>query len=442
MILASLMKHYIKMLFLVLIPLLFSIESFSQSALELHERQTKLISQLDSNSAAVLKAAEGKTKANDVPYPYHQESNFLYLTGIKAPGNYLLLIPQGTEIDGKKIHTIFFGTGKLEDSTDVSDNELILNADRLKDIFDSILPSLTTLYVSAPDLGFINDWLNNKRYYIDKDARKELENKFPNLKAKYISGLEAKLREIKSETELKHIQKAIDITGDGLKRAMTNCKPGMYEYELQAEIEFEMTRQGAESEGFSSIVGSGPNSHILHYDKNHRQMKAGELVVMDVGAEYNGYSADITRTIPVSGKFTKAQRELYGLILNIQKDIFKIIKPGLALKDIDNQFKALVSEKGYKKYIKHGITHHIGLDVHDVWSSDTLKQGMVITVEPGLYIPEDDKDIDQKYRGIAIRIEDDVLVTNTGCVVLSKNIPKEIKDIKSIIKRRNSKQTK
>jgi Xaa-Pro aminopeptidase len=168
-------------------------------------------------------------------------------------------------------------------------------------------------------------------------------------------------------------------------------------------------------------------------------MKAGELVVVDVGAEYNGYSADITRTIPVSGKFTKAQREIYELILNIQKDIFKIIKPGLPLKEIDNQFKALVSEKGYKKYIKHGITHNIGLDVHDVWSSDTLKQGMVITVEPGLYIPEDDKDIDQKYRGIAIRIEDDVLVTNMGCVVLSKNIPKEVKDIESIMKRRNTK---
>ena len=163
-------------------------------------------------------------------------------------------------------------------------------------------------------------------------------------------------------------------------------------------------------------------------------MKAGELVVMDVGAEYNGYSADITRTIPVSGKFTKAQREIYELILNIQKDIFKIIKPGLALKEIDNQFKALVSEKGYKKYIKHGITHHIGLDVHDVWWSDTLKPGMVITVEPGLYIPEDDKEIDEKYRGIAIRIEDDVLINNTGCVVLSKNITKEIDEIEKYMR--------
>jgi Xaa-Pro aminopeptidase len=414
-------------------------QSYPQTYGEYSQRRQRLISQLDSNSAAVLKAVEGKTRSNDVPYPYHQESNFLYLTGIKSPGNYILLAPQGIDIDGKNIKTIFFVTGKLEDSISLSDNELTLNSDRFTDIFSSILPSLTTLYVSAPDLGFINDWLNNKRHYIDKDARKELQNKFPNLKVKSISALAAKLREIKSESELKLIQKAIDITGDGLKRAMTNCKPGMYEYELQAQIEFEMTRQGAESEGFSSIVGSGPNSHILHYDKNRHQMKAGELVVVDVGAEYNGYSADITRTIPVSGKFTKAQREIYELILNIQKDIFKIIKPGLPLKEIDNQFKALVSEKGYKKYIKHGITHNIGLDVHDVWSSDTLKQGMVITVEPGLYIPEDDKDIDQKYRGIAIRIEDDVLVTNMGCVVLSKNIPKEVKDIESIMKRRNTK---
>jgi Xaa-Pro aminopeptidase len=425
------MKKLLSFVIAVVITITAFTQSYSQTFGEYSQRRQRLISRLDSNSAAVLKAAEGKTRSNDVPYPYHQESNFLYLTGIKSPGNYLLLIPQGTEIDGKIINTIFFGTGKLEDSINLSDTELILDADRFKDIYNSILPSLTTLHVSAPDLGFINDWLNNKRYYIDKDARKELENKFPNLKVKSISGLAAKLREIKSETELKFIQKAIDITGDGLKRTMTNCKPGMYEYGLQAQIEFEMTRQGAECEGFSSIVGSGPNSHILHYDKNRRQMKAGELVVMDVGAEYNGYSADITRTIPVSGKFTKAQREIYTLILNIQKDIFKIIKPGLPLKEIDNKFKILVNEKGYKKYIKHGITHHIGLDVHDVWWSDTLKPGMVITVEPGLYIPEDDKEIDEKYRGIAIRIEDDVLITNNGCVVLSKNIPKEIDKIEN-----------
>lgn len=428
------MKNLTQITLTIFLSILISVEIFSQDASEFHERRTKLISLLDTNSAAVLKAAEGKTRSNDVAYRYRQESNFLYLTGIKDPGAYILFIPKFLDVDGKKVHTIYFVSGKLWDSAQVYENELVLNTDRFKDIFSSILPPLSTLYISAPDLGFANDWLNNKRYYMDKDARKELENKFPDLKVKSIGSIVAKLREIKSETELKLIQKAIDLTGDGLKRVLSRCNPGMYEYELQAEIEYEMIRQGAEYQGFPSIIGSGKNSHILHYSKNLRQMQPGELVVMDVGAEYNGYSADITRTIPVSGKFTKAQREMYEFILNIQKEILKIIKPGLALKEIDNKFKALVSENGYKKYIKHGITHHLGLDTHDVWSNDTLKPGMVITVEPGLYIPDDDKEIGEEYRGIAIRIEDDVLVTEEGNIVLSKKIPKEIEEIENIMR--------
>ncbi len=430
------MKKYVKIILTGLLSLLFFVEIFSQDASEFHGRRTKLISLLDTNSAAVLKAAEGKTRSNDVAYRYRQESNFLYLTGIKDPGASILFVPKFLDVEGKKVHTIYFVSGKLLDSTQIYENELVLNTDRFKDIFNSTLPSLSMLYVSAPDLGFANDWLNNKRYYMDKDARKELENKFPNLKVKNIGSIVAKLREIKSETELKIIQKAIDITGDGLSRTMSKCKPGMYEYELQAEIEYEMTRQGAEYTGFPSIIGSGKNSHILHYSKNRGQMQSGELVVMDVGAEYNGYSADITRTIPVSGKFTKAQREIYELIFDTQKEILKIIKPGLALKEIDNKFKALVNEKGYKKYIEHGITHHLGLDAHDAWSSDTLKPGMVITVEPGLYVPDDDKEIGEEYRGIAIRIEDDVLVTEKGNIVLSKNIPKGIEEIENIMRKK------
>lgn len=430
------MKKHVKIILTGLLSLLFFVEIFSQDASEFHGRRTKLISLLDTNSAAVLKAAEGKTRSNDVAYRYHQESNFLYLTGIKDPGASILFVPKFLYVDGKKVHTIYFVSGKLLDSTHVYENELVINTDRFKDIFNSTLPSLSILYVSVPDLSFANDWLNNKRYYMDKDARKELENKFPNLKVKNISSIGAKLREIKSETEINIIQKAIDITGDGLSRAMSKCKPGMYEYELQGEIEYEMSRQGAEYQGFPSIIGSDKNSHILHYSKNLRQMQSGELVVMDVGAEYNGYSADITRTIPVSGKFTKAQREIYELILNTQKEILKIIKPGLALKQIDNKFKVLVSEKGYKKYIKHGITHHLGLDTHDVWSNDTLKPGMVITVEPGLYIPDDDKEIGEEYRGIAIRIEDDVLVTAEGNIVLSKNIPKGIGEIENTMRKK------
>jgi Xaa-Pro aminopeptidase len=428
-------KHFYRYTFIVFLTILTVSQGRNQTSDEFYQRRMRLISAMDSSSAAVLKAAEGKTRSNDVTYRYRQESNFLYLTGIKESGVYFLLIKNGIDIGGKRYNTIYFVPGSFEDLIPSFENEITLSTDRFKEIFNSALLSLSTLYVSSPDLGFVNDWLNNKRYYMDKDARKELREQYPNIEIKKVSGIVSELREIKSKDEIKFLQKTIDITGTGLSRAITKCKPDMFEYELQAEIEYQYLRQGSEYPGFPSIVGSGPNSHILHYDKNIRKMKSGELVVMDVGAEINGYSADITRTIPVSGKFAAAQRKIYQLLLYIQNEVFKIIKPGLPFKDIDNKFKELVSQKGYSKYIRHGITHHLGLDVHDVWFSDTLKQGMVITVEPGLYIPQDDKEIDEEYRGIAIRIEDDVLVNENGCTILSKNIPKELDEIESMIGR-------
>jgi len=199
------MKKNFRIILIVLLSLLITSESFSQSASELHERRAKLISLLDSNSAAILKAVEGRTRSNDVNYRYRQESNFLYLTGIQEPGNYLLIIPKGIEIDGSWLNIIFFTSEKFKNSIKVTEHELILNTDRFKDIYNSILPSLNTLYVSAPDMGFVNDWLNNKRYYLEKDSRKELESKYPGLKVKSIGSLVAELREVKSEYEIEQI---------------------------------------------------------------------------------------------------------------------------------------------------------------------------------------------------------------------------------------------
>ncbi len=404
---------------------------------EYRNRREKLIGLLDSNSAVIMKSADYKVRSNDVNYQYRQESNFLYLTGLAEPDNYLLIIPKGIEVEGKSVRTLFFVSPKNKWGIgDIDYGEVVLTTDKFHNIFKSILPNTKHLYVSSPDLILVNDWLNDKRYFTERNAKKELTNKYPGLEFESITGLVAKLREIKSDYEIEQIKKAIQITGDGIRRAMEICKPGVYEYELQAAIEYEMTRQGAGYTAFPSIIGSGENSLIYHYDKNSRKTKTGDLAVMDVGAEYNGYAADITRTIPVSGKFTREQAEVYQIVLDAQKEVIKMIKPGVKMRDLNAKAKDFITWAGFGKYYKHSVSHQLGIDVHDIWSSDTLKAGMVITVEPGIYIPANDNSVSVEFRGWGIRIEDDILVTETDYEVLSKDMPKEIIELEILMRKR------
>jgi Xaa-Pro aminopeptidase len=404
---------------------------------EYSARRLALATSLDSNCIVIMREADYKMRSNDTEYRYRQESNFLYLTGLKSPGNYIILSALSVIIDGKPVRSLIF-LNNPGDSTGIrlAGDEIILPAKRFSEIFRSILPGIKTLYLSAPDLSFVNDWVNDKKIFLDKNVKKELEQQFPGLKVKNALPLFGKFREIKSNAELELMRKAMELTGKGLERAFINCAPGKFEYELQADIEYEMIRGGAEYTGFPSIVGSGLNSLILHYDDNNRQMNAGDVVVMDVGAEYAGYSADITRTIPVSGKFTPAQKEIYETVLRAQKAIIGSIRAGVPMRDLDSKAKEVLTQAGYKKYIQHGVSHPVGIDVHDIWASDTLKSGMVVTVEPGLYIPADADSIAEEYRGFGIRIEDDVLVTDSGCEVLTKAVPKEISDIEQIMRKK------
>jgi len=401
---------------------------------EYSTRRHKLLEMIDSGSVVAMKSADYKLRSNDVEYRYRQESNFLYLTGWKSPNRYILISRNGIDLNDKHINILLFTSSKEESiKTQLKEDEAIINVNRFQDLFKTLLKDGRTLYIIAPDIPFVNDWLNDKQIFLEKNAKKELEQKFPNLKVKNAQSLFGKLREIKTAAELNLIRKSIELTWNGIKRAMVDCKPGMWEYELQADIEYEMTRGGANSPSWTPIIGSGENSLILHYDENCRQMKAGELVVIDVGAEYNGYSCDITRTIPVSGRFSKAQAEVYNAVLHAQNEVIKIIKPGITMKDMDEKAKEVITQAGYEKYIRHGVTHPLGIDVHDVWASDTIQAGMVLTVEPGIYIPQNAEDVSSEYRGFGIRIEDDVLVTETGCEVLTMNVPKEIYELEKIM---------
>ncbi len=234
----------------------------------------------------------------------------------------------------------------------------------------------------------------------------------------------ARLRAVKSPAEISLISRACNLTAAGLRRSMRTCRPGMAEYELQAALEFDCRRGGAQRQAFDSIVASGPNSTILHYRSNTRRIQDGDLVLMDVGAEVGGYASDITRTFPANGVFTAEQARIYDVVLAAQKAAIAVIRPGATLSEVNAAARTVITKAGLKRGWMHGVSHHVGLDVHDPRSSGPLRPGMVFTVEPGVYLPES---------GVGIRIEDTVVVTEDGCTILSAKIARERTEIEKIM---------
>ena len=402
---------------------------------EYRQRRATVIAAMDSGSVAIFRSNDPWIRNGDVEYKFRQNDNFLYLTGSNETNSTLILAPEGIRVDSVSVaNEILFtneyikswsgynmgmeGAKLLLGFGTEGTNSIALPAGRLKDLLPQILKSKSLLYFtpSLPDILF--DPISNIKFVAARDVKKGLEEKYPNLTIKNSGLLVNDLRSVKSPAELVLMQKAIDATVSGCIDAMKKCEPEMYEYELQAVIEYSFTRNGCEYCGFPSIVGSGPNTLSFHYDANRRQMKSGELVVMDIGAEYHGYSADVTRTIPVNGRYSPEQKEIYELVLNAQKSAIKEVRPNEPMNVAGNKAMEVLGEglmrlgiirdKGEaKKYCPHGISHYVGLDVHDVSPTKNLVPGMVFTVEPGLYIP-DSSDCDKKYWGIGIRIEDDV----------------------------------
>ena len=258
---------------------------------------------------------------------------------------------------------------------------------------------------------------------------KEVTARVPGTSIKNMSHLIRDMRAIKTDDELAAMQKAIDITGEAFRKAALAIKPGMSEREVQDIIENGFRGQGARELAFPSIVATGKNTTILHYTRNEAILKEGDLFLLDIGAEYDHYAADVSRTIPVSGKFSPEQRKIYELVLKAQKAAMAKVKPGAFVReDIHAEAKRVIEKAGYGEYFIHGTSHFIGLDVHDVGDyGQPLKAGMVISVEPGLYLPE---------KGIGVRIEDDVLVTKTGYKLLTGHIPREIGEIEDLLSKK------
>ncbi len=420
------------------------------------ERRAKLLAQMDTNAVAVFRAAEVKMRNGDVGYRYRQDDNFHYLTGCLEPSSYLLLIPSGIMLDGEVTKEILFvqpsrttasgSTLSVEDAKDYLGFDCALTNDKFDEHLRKALQGKRTLYYSSWQQGFVYEPLSGKKYFVERDAKKELAERYPGLQVKSVGNLMSSMRQIKSPEELALMQKAIDITCAAHREAMKSAEPGMYEYELQATIEYVFARNGAEYQGFPSIVGSGPNSCVVHYDDNRRKMQDGDLVVMDIGAEYHGYCADVTRTIPVNGKFSPAQREIYELVLKAQMEALKEVKLGASFRAPNERAAEVITDgllklgiikdkKEVSRFFPHGVSHYLGLQVHDVGDGKSLQPGEVITMEPGIYVPAGTEGVDQRYWNIGVRIEDDVLVTNEGCRVLS-TAPRVIDEIEKLMKQK------
>ncbi|HTY39120.1 MAG TPA: aminopeptidase P N-terminal domain-containing protein [Bacteroidota bacterium] len=424
---------------------------------EYKHRREQLMAAMEPNSIAIFKAKDPANRSNDVNYLYRQESNFLYLTGCNEQRSYLLLCPEGVQVDSvTTVKEVFFirpttrsAAGEslgLEGAKRELGFTTVFQSSDLLPFVKKALVGKKILYYPPGTPDLITDPLMEKKSIISREVRMELQASFPNLEVKNLNSSVAGLRCVKSPAELALLQKAIDATVVAHIEAMKSCEPEMHEYELQALIEYCFTRSGAEYTGFPTIIGSGPNSCILHYEANRRQMKSGDVVVMDIGAEYQGYSADITRTIPVNGTFSAPQKEIYEIVLQAQAEAAKEMKPG-TLPNVPSQKAYDVIAAGLIKlgiikdkaeartYYMHGLSHHIGLDVHDPGPmGKPYEPGMIVTDEPGIYIASGSP-CDKKYWNIGVRIEDDVLITADGNKIVSAGAPRTVSEIEALMKR-------
>jgi Xaa-Pro aminopeptidase len=361
----------------------------------------------------------------DIRTGFFQESNFYYLTGWQEPGAILLVTPPQ---DGKTHDFLFLPrrhpdqekwTGRKAGPDDANINQLTG--------FDTVLP--VESFESELRKQLEHD---SAIYTVGEQSTTELKALAPLRDISDARQTIARLRMHKSPEELSLIQRSIDVTLDAHRAAWKRAAPGEYEYQVAAAMTAVYFGEGCERHAYAPIVGSGPNSTVLHYSRNSRRMDRGELLLMDVGAECAGYAADITRTIPVGAPFSKRQREIYEIVLGAQNAVIAAIKPGLPLRDLSKIARDYIDAHGKDlhgeplgKYFTHGVSHHVGLDVHDATDfTQPLAEGNVITVEPGIYIPEEN---------IGIRIEDMVLVTKDGAKLMSGALARDPGEIEKAL---------
>jgi len=432
---------------------------------EFSHRRQMLMDIVGKNGIALVPTAPVCIRNRGIEFPYRPDSDFYYLTGFAEPEALAVFVPEREEgeyllfcRESDQVKETWHGRrAGLDGAREIYGADDAFPITDIDDIVPGLLENRSNLFYAMGCYPEFDDrvveWMNQLRRQIRKgvNAPKEITN---------LDRILHEMRLYKSEAEIHAMRQAIDVSISAHKRAMRSCRAGLFEYEIEADINHEFAIQRAVP-SYPAIVGSGENTCILHYTDNSAVLKNGDLLLIDAGAEVNYYAADITRTFPINGRFSELQRIIYELVLKAQQaaidevypDNFydkpheaavKTIVQGLiALDLLKGDLKTIIEKEAYKRFYMHRVGHWIGMDVHDVgdykideeWR--VFEPSMVLTIEPGIYIPAGSEGVDKKWWNIGVRIEDNVLVTETGCEILTAAMPKTVKDIEALMAGQN-----
>lgn len=418
------------------------------------KNRAKLVEMLAPNSIAVFHSNDVLPTNADGTMKFRQNNDLFYLSGIDQEESVLIICPDFPKAEMREIlfvrktdeHIAVWEGHKLtqEEATERSGIKKV----QWTEDFDAVLATLMALsenvYLNT------NEHLRAAIQVETRDARfiQFCKKRFPLHTYKRAAPLMHALRAIKEPEEVAQIQKACDITNDGFRRILNVIKPGIKEFELEAEFLHEFVRQGSRGFAYEPIIASGANACVLHYVQNDQICQDGDLILFDVGAEYGNYNADMTRTIPMNGKFTKRQKDVYEAVLRVMRTAYTVLRPGVTIQDYHKEMGLVMQSEllslglltqpdidsedkdspAYKKYFMHGTSHHLGLDVHDVGTMyEPIQAGMVFTVEPGIYIPEE---------GIGIRLENNIVIQENGILDLMAHIPIDPDDIEELMNKK------
>lgn len=422
------------------------------------QRLLAMLAEQDAACLAIIPSASLVTRSNDTEYPFRQNSDFFYLTGFNEPDAVLVLAPdaelpvqlfcQPNDPHAEVWHGRRLGTARAVAELQV---DVAHSIDDLDEQLQFLMNGCKTVFCDLGNSEWLQHW---QSLAAELASQRKQGNQAPRQWHDLAPWLHRE-RMVKSAAELELMRKAAAISVDAHKRAMRFVQPGRMEYQVAAEIHHEFAMQGASAPAYGTICGGGANACILHYTENSAELRDGDLLLIDAGAEYQGYAGDITRTFPVNGRFSETQKQLYEAVLRAQQAAFAVIKPGATLQQAHEAAARSITEslvalgilsgdveehwqaQSYRSYFIHGLGHWLGLDVHDVadelqnYKAIPFAPGMVITVEPGIYIPADDLEVAEQWRGMGIRIEDDVIITADGFENMTAAAPKTVEEIEA-----------
>ena len=417
--------------------------------------RANLAAQLPTNSIALFAANEAMPRNGDEFYPFRQQSDFYYLTGIEVENAFLLIAPDYPDESSREIlfiepynerKAIYEGAMlDNEDATSISGIKTVMGGEALYSTLDAMAYSgfCETIYLNTYEYPYYDCNVET----IQQRFNKSIKERYPMHKYGRTAPILNALRLVKSEEEIELIRHACNTTAEAFRRCLATVKPGMYEYQMQAELEYVFKYNNANGNAFAPIIAAGKNACSLHYSKNQALLSDGDLILFDVGCEYKNYASDLSRTIPINGKFTPRQRECYEAVLRVMKEVERLYVPGTTINDINAATRRLMEQEMIglglftaedvkhqdpnhplvKKYLPHGVVHHMGLDTHDNLDGFIpFEPGMVLTLEPGIYIPEEN---------IGIRIENDLIITEGKPINLFESLPVEVEDIEAAMRK-------